>query len=185
MKDGILSTQVFEPYAQALMSIAQSNDLVDRFGEDSAYMLELLASSDELKQFLGNPLSPPDAKKAVLRQLAAEQVHPYILNFILLLVDRKRVMFLEGVCKQYQVLLRQLRQTVLAEVISAVELNDGQKEAVRQRVMTMVNAQRVDLATTVDPDLIGGVMIKVGSQFVDASLRGQLRRIGLRLASAT
>jgi F-type H+-transporting ATPase subunit delta len=49
----------------------------------------------------------------------------------------------------------------------------------------MTNAHQVELDTKIDPDLIGGVIIKVGSQVVDASLRGQLRRIGLRLSSAT
>lgn len=184
MKDSILSAQVFEPYAQALMSLAQSSDLVDRFGDDVAYLLEVIKSSSELKQFLGNPLTSPDAKKNVLRQLIAEQVHPYTLNFVLLLVDRKRITFLEGICKQYQLLLRQLRQTVLAEVTSAVELTDAQKDSIRQKVMAMVNARQVDLETSIDPDLIGGVIIKVGSQIVDASLRGQIRRIGFRLASA-
>jgi F-type H+-transporting ATPase subunit delta len=181
----VITGEVLEPYAQALMSVAQSHDLVDRFGEDTGFLIDLLNSSEELRQFLGNPLVQPDAKKGVLRQLAGEQIHPYTLNFLMLLIDRKRILFLEGVCKQYQSLLRQLRRTALAEVTSAVELTDEQKEAVRQKVIQMVGAHQVDLDTRIDPDLIGGVVIKVGSQIVDASLRGQLRRIGLKLSSAT
>jgi F-type H+-transporting ATPase subunit delta len=182
---GMIATEVAEPYAQGLMSVAQAQNLIDRFGEDASFILTALRDSEELKQFLANPLIKPDSKKAVLRQIAGDQFHPYFINFLMLLVDRGRILYLQEICQQYQALLRQLRQTVLAEVISASDLNDGQKDAVRHRVMQMTGAHQVDLETRIDPELIGGVIIKVGSQVVDASLRGQLRRIGLRLSEAT
>jgi F-type H+-transporting ATPase subunit delta len=124
-------------------------------------------------------------KKAVLQQIGGEELHPFMKNFLKILVDRRRIVFLEGICKHYQALLRKLNQAVLAEVASAVELTDEQKQSVREKVIAMTSANQVELNTKIDPDLIGGVIIKVGSQVVDASLRGQLRRIGLRLSSAT
>ena len=69
-------------------------------------------------------------------------------------------------------------------MISAVEVTEAQQQAVREKVQAMTSARSVELSTKLDPDLIGGVIIKVGSQVVDASLRGQLRRIGIRLSSA-
>lgn len=181
----ILTTEVLEPYAQALMSLGKSNDLVDRFAEDTTNILDTLENSEELRTFIANPLAKMDAKKGVLNQLFGESVHPFTKNFLMLLVDRRRVMFLEGICKQYRVLYRKLKQAVLAEVTSAVELNDGQKDAIRDKVKAMTGANSVELQTSVDRDLIGGVIIKVGSQVIDASLRGQLRRITLRLSSAS
>lgn len=184
MKGSLLSAEILEPYAEALMSVAQSNDMTQQLGEDIAALLNLLKESSELQQFLGNPVIKAADKKAVLQQVMGEQVHPYLMNFLKLLVDRGRIIFLEGICKQYQALLRELNQTVLAEVSSAVELTDAQKQTVREKVMAMTNAQQVELDTQIEPELIGGVIIKVGSQVVDASLRGQLRRIGMRLSSA-
>ncbi|HBE47932.1 MAG TPA: ATP synthase F1 subunit delta, partial [Cyanobacteria bacterium UBA11369] len=92
------------------------------------------------------------------------------------------ILFLEGIAKQYLALLRKLNQAVLAEVTSAVALSEEQQNAVREKVIAMTGARSVDLDLKTDPDLIGGVIIKVGSQIVDASLRGQLRRISLRLS---
>ncbi|MBC7973210.1 MAG: F0F1 ATP synthase subunit delta [Verrucomicrobia bacterium] len=181
MNDSLMSSEIAEPYAQALMSLAQSDNLTDRFGEDIGELRQLLRDSEDLRKALASPLVKADAKKAILRQLVGEQVHPTTLNFLLLLVDRGRISFLDSICKQYQVLLRKLKQAVLAEVTSAVELNDAQKDAVRQKVIALLNAREVELETSVDPDLIAGVVIKVGSQVFDTSLRGQLRRIGLRL----
>ena len=185
MKGSLLSSEVLEPYAEALMSLAQSNDLTQRLGEDVAALLNLLEESGELRQFLGSPVVSAENKKAVLQQIGGEELHPFMKNFLKILVDRRRIIFLEGICKHYQALLRKLNQAVLAEVASAVELTDAQKQSVREKVIAMTSANQVELNTKIDPDLIGGVIIKVGSQVVDASLRGQLRRIGLRLSSAT
>lgn len=181
----LFATEIAEPYAQALMSLAQSSDAVDRIGEDVDSLLNLLKESEELRTYLTNPLFKPEEKKAVLRQVLGEQVHPYTLNFLMLLVDRRRILFLEAIFEQFKTLLRQLKQTVLAEVTSAVPLNEAQEDAIRQKVLSVTQAREVELSKRVDPELIGGVVIKVGSQVFDASLRGQLRRIGARLTSAT
>jgi F-type H+-transporting ATPase subunit delta len=183
MRDSGISSEIVTPYAQALMSVAKSHNLTDRFGDDMAAVLALLDESQDLQTFLASPLIKGDDKKAVLRQLLADEIHPYAFNFLMLLVDKGRVLFLAEVCKQYQALLRELKQTVLAEVTSAVELTDDQQESVRQKVIEITNARQVELETQIDPDLIGGVIIKVGSKVIDASLRGQLRRIGVRLMS--
>ncbi|MBF2077278.1 MAG: F0F1 ATP synthase subunit delta [Synechococcales cyanobacterium T60_A2020_003] len=181
MKGSLVAAEVYEPYAQALMSLAQDNDLVDQFGHEVNQLLELLSESQEFKQFLSNPLIKPEAKKAVIQQVVGDQANPYILNFLMLLVDRRRIGFLEGICKQYQTLLRQLKRILLAEVTSATALTDEQRESVRQKIVDMSGGQQVELDVHVDPDLIGGVIIKVGSQVFDASIRGQLRRISLAL----
>jgi F-type H+-transporting ATPase subunit delta len=183
MKGSLVAAEVYEPYAQALMSLAQSNDLVDQFGENVGQLLELLSESSDFNQFLANPIIKPEAKKSVIQQVVGESLHPYMVNFLLLLVDRRRIPFLEGICKQYQTLQRQLNRVLLAEVTSATELSDEQRESVRQRIVEMSGGQQVELDVQINPDLIGGVVIKVGSQVFDASIRGQLRRISLALSS--
>ncbi|MEB3337797.1 MAG: ATP synthase F1 subunit delta [Leptolyngbyaceae bacterium] len=184
MKGSILTGEVIEPYAQALMSAAQSNNLVDGISADVSFLLNLLEGSQDLAEFLASPIANIESKKAVIQQVAGEQLHPFTRNFLMILIDRRRIAFLEGICKQYQALLRQLNQTVLAEVSSTVELTEAQQQTIREKVIAMTAARQVEIVTKLDPDLIGGVIIKVGSQVIDASLRGQLRRISLRLASA-
>ncbi len=181
MKDSVITSEIAAPYAQALMSLAQAENLTERFGEDTNTILNLLKESQDLNQFLASPIIGLDAKKAVLEQVLGEEIHPHIRNFLRLIVDHRRIAFLEGILKQYQALLRELNRTALAEVTSAVELTEAQQQTVRERVIALTGAHQVELAQTIDPDLIGGVIIKVGSQIIDASLRGQLRRISLRL----
>jgi F-type H+-transporting ATPase subunit delta len=184
MSSNLTLTEVAEPYAQALMSLAQSNNITDQIGEDTRSLLGLLEESEDFRLLISSPLIEAGQKKAVLRQIVQDQVQPYTISFLMLLVDRGRILVLPEICKQYQTLLRQLKQAVLAEVTSAVELTDEQKEAIRQKVIATTQANEVELETRVDPELLGGVIIKVGSQVFDASLRGQLRKIGLKLGAA-
>lgn len=185
MRGNAMNAQVVEPYASALMSLARSQDLSEQFGENVRSLLNLLQSSEQLRDFFANPFVKAEDKKAVLGQIVGESIHPYMRNFLMVLVDRRRIQLLEPICQQYLALLRELNQTVLAEVTSAVELTENQQQAVREKVMAMTNAHQVELDSKIDPELIGGVIIKVGSQVIDASLRGQLRRLSLRLSSAT
>lgn len=181
MSTSTMASAVADPYAQALMALAKGQDLVDRFGDDTSALMELLKSSEELQNFLTNPLFEAESKKAILQQVAGDQLHPLFLNFLKLLVDKGRIAFLKAVLAQYQELLRAYRKTVLAEITAAVSLSEEQQNRLREKVTAMTGAEQVELDISLDPDLLGGVVIKVGSQIVDASLRGQLRRLSMQL----
>ncbi|MEM1172636.1 MAG: ATP synthase F1 subunit delta [Cyanobacteria bacterium P01_H01_bin.35] len=174
----IIAGEIVEPYAAALMSLAKSKELTERFAEDVRGLINIMDESPEFKQLMGNPVIKPEDKKAVLQRMVGEQVDPFMRNFLMLLIDRGRIIFLEQIGKQYLALLRELNKTVLAEVTSTVELNEDQKNTVRERVKSMTGATGVDIETKIDPSLLGGVIIKIGSQIIDSSLQGQLRRIG-------
>lgn len=85
------------------------------------------------------------------------------------------------VCASYQRILRELQQTTLAEVISAVPISEEQASALIERIRRRTAAVRVELRRRVDPDLLGGMIIKIGDEVIDASLRGQLRKLTLQL----
>ncbi|WP_414752429.1 ATP synthase F1 subunit delta [Anabaena sp. CCY 9910] len=183
MTSKVANTEVAQPYAQALLSIAQSKSLTEEFGTDARTLLNLLAENQQLRNFIDNPFIAAENKKALIKQILSE-ASPYLRNFLLLLVDKRRIFFLEEILQQYLALLRQLNQTVLAEVTSAVALTEDQQQAVKEKVLALTKARQVELATKVDSDLIGGVIIKVGSQVIDSSIRGQLRRLSLRLSNS-
>ncbi|MEM7757952.1 MAG: ATP synthase F1 subunit delta [Cyanobacteria bacterium P01_G01_bin.67] len=181
MSGTLISSEVGEPYAQALMSLAQQNNLTNQFGETFRSLSSLLSESREFKDFVLNPVIKGEDKKAILKRVMGDDANPYLINFMMLLVDKRRIVFLEPIVEQYLNLLRKLNQTVLAEVTSATELNESQRQNLVERVKAIAEARDVELKTSVDPDLIGGVIIKVGSKVIDASIRGQLRRISISL----
>lgn len=184
MKSNAAAAEIAQPYAQALLSLAQSKNLTEDFGTDARTFLSFFTVNKELEIYLGNPFIQAENKKSLLKQVLGEGVSPYLRNFLLLLVDRRRISFLEPILQQYLVLLRQLNQTVLAEVTSAVALTEAQQQAITEKVIAITKARQVEIQTKIDSELIGGVIIKVGSQVIDASIRGQLRRLSLSLSSS-
>jgi len=181
----LMSAEIVDPYAEALMSLADSNNLIERFRDDAKSLLSVFQQSQQLQEFLANPVIQIDDKKAVLRRIAGEDIHKYMVNFLQLVIDKKRTAVLTGILEQFLALVRERTSTVLAQVTSVTELNQSQRDRVCEKVKAMTHASNVELETSIDPDLIGGVVIKVGSQVMDASLRGQLRRIGLSLEATT
>lgn len=182
---GGIDSEVVMPYAQALMSSAKSQNITEEIGTDVRSLLSLLENSDQLQNFVANPFVKEQDKKRVLEQVIGESVHPYLRNFVRILVDRRRILLLEGICQQYLNLLRQLNQTVLAEVTSTVELSEEQQQSIKDKVKAMTSAREVELDMKLDSELIAGAIVKVGSQVIDASLRGQLRRLSLSLTSGS
>ncbi len=182
MSGTLISSEIAEPYAQALMSLAQQNGLTQEFGNACRDIENLMEESPEFSNFIANPVANPEAKKAVLRQVFSD-ANAYFVNFLMLLVDKRRIVFLKEIAIQFSSLLRKLNQIVLAEVSSAKELNEGQQQALVDRIKSITEAQDVELKINIDPELIGGVIIKVGSKVIDASVRGQIRRIGMSLGN--
>ena len=172
-----VTAEVVEPYAEALISLAQEKHLTDEIGNNIRSLKDLFNQSAELKTFLSSPLVKAEDKKEVIKKIADEQINPFLLNFLLLLVDRQRINVVEGVFNKYLENLRKINNIVLAEVTSAVKLYEGEAGKLVDKIKNLTGANDVELETNIDPDIIGGVVIKVGSQIYDASIRGQLRRI--------
>ena len=177
----IATSEVAAPYAQALLSIAKSKNSTDELNQTAGEFLNLLNESSDLSQFLANPIAEKEAKRGVINKVLGDGANQQMKNFMMLLVDKGRIALVQPILEEFRSLVREMNQTVLAEVISAVELTDEQKETVRQKVQGMTDAKSVELSTQVDSDLIGGVIVKIGSKVLDASIRGQLRRISLQL----
>jgi F-type H+-transporting ATPase subunit delta len=181
MKRSLIATEIAKPYAEALMSLARDHNLTEPIGQDVNFLLDLLQESQELEQFLANPVIKREAKKAVLQQIVKSQVHPYVFNFLMLLLDRRRIVWLRDICQQYQGLLQDFKRITLAEVIAAVEPTEEQRQAIAERVKEIAGAEQVEIKTRIDPDVIGGFILKIGSQVIDLSICGQLRQLARTL----
>lgn len=176
-----MNAQIVEPYASALMALAQDINKVDVFAENARSFLIALKETPVLQSFIANPILKAEDKKTVLQSICGKEIDAYFLNFLFILVDRRRILFLAPICEEFVALQRKLNNIVLAEVTSAAALTRSQEDVIADQVKKMTKADRVELDITTDTDLIGGVVIKIGSQVFDASLKGQLRRIGVGL----
>lgn len=182
---GKLSEVIAQRYAEALKDLAVSEEgLLERLGAETADVIQIYRDTPDLGRLLATPIVPGARKEEVLASIFGGRVHPYFLNFMKLLVRRRRIGYLASICEQFQVLLRELQQTVLVEVTTAVLLEEAQAEALVQRILTRTGAKRADLRRKIDPEILGGMILKIGDEVIDSSLRGQLRKLTFQLTAS-
>lgn len=182
MQDSKLGNRVAQRYAEALLALAKEASLVDRFGTDLDLVFAVLSKEKSFADLLGSPVIKADAKKAILNQAFGADLHPYTLNFLSLLVDRRRSMFIKEVCQTFRKLLLRLKKTSQVEVISAIALTSEQEAQLKTRLIALTQSTDIQFQVALDPELLGGMIVKFGDQVIDVSLRGQLRRLALQLS---
>ena len=170
------------PYAEALLQVAEARQETDTVATQARELLVLWNSSAQLREAMASPVLEPEAKKAALSALFDGQVTASVQNLLKLLADRQRIAVLDAVLERFLELYRELRQITLAKVSSATPLSDEQQAQLNQKVQAIAGTQAVEFELSVDPTLIGGFVVNLGSQVIDASLAGQVRRLGLALA---
>ena len=180
-----LLNTITTPYAEAFLQIASSRDEVDQVVDQAKAILDLWENSPELSEAMASPVLEVAAKKAAIEKLFADQVTPSFLNLLKLLADRQRIGLLDSVLQRLLELYRQQRNIALATVTTASEITDEQKTALLKKVQLVAGTDKLEINLNVDPDLIGGFVVNVGSKVIDASISGQVRRLGLALAKVS
>jgi F-type H+-transporting ATPase subunit delta len=164
-------------YAHALLELAESKKKLDQVAEDFRGLRALVDESPELRRLLRNPLFGRDQQaKALSAVLDKAGVDPVTKNFCLVATRNNRLFALPEMMDAYLQELAKRRGEVTAEVTAARELSDQQKQALTDALKRSVGG-KVHIETRVDPALIGGLVVRVGSRMIDNSLRSKLNRL--------
>ena len=171
-------------YASALFELATDKNVVGDVERDLTNFQSLLSESSDLRQVLASPiLSTQDQDKAVAAVLAKMDASEITLNFFKLITKNRRLAVAGDVVRGFKALASKARGEVAAEVISASALNDEQTSALKASLKESVGKD-VQLTAKVDPTLLGGLVVKIGSRMVDSSLRTKLATMKAALSSS-
>jgi F-type H+-transporting ATPase subunit delta len=162
-------------YARALVESAKQADRLAKVHEDLNDFVAAVDEVPELAALLENPEIDRAAKSSVLEELLGD-ADELVRNFLLLLVEKGRIPELREIAREVDSLVAAEEQRLEVHLTTAVELSD---EEARELVGQIESAagRRVDATRAVDPDLIGGLVLQVGSRRVDASVRGRLDQL--------
>jgi len=171
-------------YATALFGLAVDRGALDPTANDLASLQAMIDDSDDLRRLIRSPLFSRDqqhaAMDAVLEKAGISQL---VRTFVAVVSRNRRLFALEGMIKAYRALVARHRGEVTAEVISATPLSAAQRAAVEEALKQAIGAN-ITVNTAVDPALIGGMIVRVGSRMVDSSLRTKLQRLQLVMKGA-
>ena len=165
------------PYAEALFELSQVMQLTEQTCEDLDIILKTIKQSNILKSFLINPLVVNEAKKNVLHGLFINKINTHVLNFLSILVDRRRITLLSSIVDCYLSLVYQLQFITVVNIYTTIMLTEAQREALKNKLQGMTNSKQIQLIEHINPELIGGFVIKIGSKIIDMSIFGQLNQI--------
>jgi F-type H+-transporting ATPase subunit delta len=172
-------------YAQALFMAARKKDAVDRVGQDLAALQRADAAMDDrLRLFLEAPHVPTDQKRAVVEAGLRPFAHPLVIEFLKLLIAKKRLFRLRDIEAEFASLVEQHQGIVRARVTSAVPLTGGELDAL---VVSLEQAlsKKVKVDAHVDPSILGGVVVKVGDRIADRSVTTLLSELRDQLLAAS
>jgi F-type H+-transporting ATPase subunit delta len=168
-------------YAAALFELAEEQKTLDAVADDLHDLRTLTDESAELERLIRSPVLSREEQARALDAVGERAgFHELTNKFLGLLAQNRRLFALPEVIEAYDALLAEHRGEVAGEVVSAVPLSATQLESVQQHLSAAVG-QTVKLSTSVDPNLLGGLVARVGSRMIDASIRSKLRQLELAL----
>ena len=168
-------------YAEAAFQTGRADGTLDAWERDMATVARLV-EHPELRRLLKHPAIPFAEKERVLRAVMGRAVAPAAVNLVLLMARRGRPGAIQPMIAHFAELLRRERGIALAEVRTALPLDDGQRADVAARLRSLTGSQ-VEMNETVDPELIGGIAVRIGDRLYDASVRSRLERLRARLTA--
>ena len=169
-------------YAEAAFEIGRADGTLDAWERDMA-TIGATMRHPELRSLLQHPAIPFADKERVLRRVMGRGVAAAPINLVLLMVRRGRPGAIDRMIERFTELLRRHRGIALAEVRTALPLDDGQRAELASRLRALTGSE-IEMDETVDPDLIGGIAVRIGDELYDASVRSRLERLRARLTTA-
>jgi F-type H+-transporting ATPase subunit delta len=168
-------------YATALFDLADQEKALDQVAQDLSVLRAMLESSADLMRLVRSPvLSRASQAQAMAALVERADLAPMTRNFVGLVARNRRLFALPGMISGYLRLLAERRGEIRAEVTAAQAMTDEQVVAINDQLKRAMGS-KVAVEIRVDPALIGGLVVKVGSRMVDGSLRSKLQRLQLAM----
>lgn len=164
-------------YAAALFELADGRNQLDAVAADLAALAKMIADSTDLKRLINSPvLSRAEQGRAMAAVLQAAGFGELTQKFIGLVAQNRRLFAVPAVIKAYQKMLADKRGEMTAEVTAARPLTDAQQAAVTDAIKRVVGG-KVAIDVKVDPSLLGGLIVRIGSRMIDSSLKTKLQKL--------
>jgi F-type H+-transporting ATPase subunit delta len=174
--------ELAQVYARSLFEVAKEHDVLDDVHEQLGIWADALAENRSLQVFFFSPRFSSAEKKDAVRRII-DGADPHFVNFLELLAERHRLPVTFRIRRTFDDLWREEHKLLPVEVTSAVELDEGLVRSIGERIEQRTG-RRVELTSKVDPDIIGGLVLRVGNRILDASVHGRLERLRRQITRA-
>src|SRR5829696_7000343 len=174
--------ELAEVYARALFEAARDNDVLDRVHDELGEFADALDGDRNLQVFLFSPYFSSAEKKDGVQRIVSD-ADERLVNFLELLAERHRMPALFRIRRTFDSMWAEENKLLPVTVTSAVELDEGLVQDIGKRIEDQTG-RRVELSANVDPDVLGGLTVRVGNMVLDATVRNRLEHLRKQVAKA-
>jgi F-type H+-transporting ATPase subunit delta len=172
--------EIAEVYARSLFAVAQEHDKLEELREQLGQFADALHDNRDLAIFFFSPyFSTPEKKDGLER--AVEGADPTLINFLELLIEKHRMPAIFRIRRHFERLWEQENKILAVQISTATTLDDAIVKQIGERI-GQDTGQRIELTTEVDPDVLGGIVLRVGNSILDASIRNRLDNLRKHVA---
>jgi F-type H+-transporting ATPase subunit delta len=168
-------------YARSLFEVAKEHDKLDELREQLGEFADALNENRELQVFFFSPYFSTKEKEEGLDRTVSD-ADPSLVNFLKLLIQNHRMPVVFRIRRAYEGLWEEENKLLPVHVTSAVELDEKTVKQIGDKISEQTG-RRVDLSAQVEPDILGGIVVRVGNSVLDASIRNRLERLRKQVAS--
>ena len=174
--------EIAQVYARSLFEVASEQDRLDTIKEQLGQFADALHENRELAVFFFSPYFTVEEKKSGLKRLI-DGGDPAFMNFLEALIERHRMPAIYRIRTDFEVLHDKTNKLLPVQVTSAVELDSKTIESLGRRIGEQTGNE-IELSSTVDPEILGGIVLRVGNFILDASIRTRLEQLRREVAQA-
>lgn len=173
---------VSKTYGEALFKLAMEENTLDQMAEEAKVVLEAFQENPELSRLLNHPKISQEEKVKVVEGIFQGNFSDSIVGFLVLIVEKGRYNEIDGIFQYFLAEVMEYKNIGTANVTSAFPLNENQKEEVESRLLQVTKYVEFVMNYEVDPDLIGGMIIRIGDRVLDGSIRTKINEMSKELA---
>lgn len=163
-------------YANALFELAQEIDKLDEIERDMRLVTETIAGHDELRKIVGHRLIRKEVKKEIFKKVFAGQITEHTMSMLMLVISKGREMYLQEIYEAFYQTYLEAKNIVEVDVTSAVELTEEEVKLLEDKLKKELGKD-IKFNFHLDPDLLGGVALRIGDQVIDGSVKTKLHKL--------
>lgn len=172
---------VAKTYAGALYEVGLECGLLEEFAQELSFVLKTFVEYPQLLELCKTPQINKNEKKEMIEQIFKESIHVEVLNFLKILLDKKRMNDFEFIQKSYQQLVNDKNNIVEGVATTAIELKEAEIEKLEKKLSDLTG-KSVKLINEIDSSIIGGIRVRIGEKVLDSTIQSRLNKLQEELA---
>jgi F-type H+-transporting ATPase subunit delta len=163
-------------YAKAFFSVAKEKNQLNTLKRDIELVLELCSASADFIHLLESPIVNTSKKSVIIQSIVQDKIDAITLDFLMLILQKKREVYIPGICRNFIDLSRKEQNIKPAQITTATAINEETLTKVKELLAKELNAN-IELTARINPDILGGLVLRLDDKQYDASVATQLKKV--------